>query len=91
MRDSIRRAFATAITAASLVGLGFTGASTAEAASPSSTGVARLVPSAYIYGYYQLYLDCEVAGAYGLYQGWWRSYICDNRYVPGYFALVIVS
>ncbi len=91
MRDMIRRAFVTAIAVGCLAGAGVTGASTAEAASARSSGAARLVPGAYIYGYYQLYLDCEVAGAYGLYQGWWRNYICDNRYIPGYFALVIVS
>jgi hypothetical protein len=91
MRDVIRRAFVTTIAVGSLVGVGITGAGTAEAASGGAAGVARFVPSAYIYGYYRLYVDCEAVGAYGLYQGWWRNYICDNRYVPGYFALVIVS
>jgi hypothetical protein len=92
MRTWMRRTVIATVATAALLGVGATAASAAESTPrAASVGSAPVTTQAYIYGYYRNYLDCEVAGAQGLYYGYWHNYVCDNRYVPGYFALVIAG
>ncbi|MFE0100602.1 hypothetical protein [Streptomyces sp. NPDC059009] len=74
-----------------LSAFGAIGTASASAASPSQ-GHTISAPAAdpYIYGYYQLYGDCDVVGFAGVMNGAWRGYVCDSRYVSGYYALVVV-
>ncbi len=80
MRVWLQRTVAACAVAMSLLGLGFAG----QASAAPATG------TPYVYGYYKLYLDCDSIGALGVYQRNWQGYVCDNRYLAGYFALVVV-
>ena len=51
----------------------------------SSTAI---YPAAAFRGCYGLYYDCDINGFYGVMNGWWSWYICDNRYCSNGFGLV---
>ncbi|MFI9381760.1 hypothetical protein [Kutzneria sp. NPDC052558] len=89
MRVWLQRTVAACAAATALFGVGLMGATTASAAPAPATAKA-VTGTPYIYGYYKLYLDCDSIGALGVYQGNWQGYVCDNRYLAGYFALVVV-
>jgi len=88
MRVWLQRTVAACAAAAALSGLGLMGATAASAAPVPATTAVTGTP--YIYGYYKLYLDCDAIGALGVSQRNWQGYVCDNRYLAGYFALVVV-
>ena len=91
MRTWVRRATVAGIIAMSMLGIGATAANAADAPRHGTTTSSVVHPNGYIYAVYADNLDCEYAGAQGEMYGWWHSYICDNRYYPGYIALVIYS
>jgi hypothetical protein len=91
MRTWVRRATVAGIVAMSMLGVGATAANAADAPRHGTATSTVVHPDAYIYGVYADLLDCEAAGAYGEMNGWWHNYGCDNRYYPGYIALVIYS
>jgi hypothetical protein len=37
-------------------------------------------PAQVLQGCFWNYFDCDGYGLYGVYNGWWNAYICDNRY-----------
>jgi hypothetical protein len=43
-------------------------------------------PQAYLRACYYTIPDCNVVGAYGLTQGWWRSWWCHQSAATNYYA-----
>ncbi|MEU5052062.1 hypothetical protein [Streptomyces sp. NPDC021096] len=89
MRRRFQRLLVAGAAIASVCGLAGAAPASAAPASQERTASAHAA-NPYIYGYYRLYSDCEVVGMYGVANRVWRGYVCDNRYLPGYIALVVI-
>jgi hypothetical protein len=93
LRRRIARTAVGAVTIATLSGitLGATPAGAATAApdrAQASHSAASVQPNSAVFrGYYTSYQECDYAGFYGVYYGWWMGYFCNWIPSVGYWAL----